>query len=183
MARVNVRHSFDMGAVRVMQTNPVGGVARDMYRRGQNVRAEAQRLAGEDTGRLRASIHVEHVERNGVVGARVGSNVEYAAAHHEGTARWSPAVRAGSWYSGPGAGRWSSRRRFDPSRGPRIFVVRSRRPGTSPAGLAGSAGQHPSGRRDDRAPAPWWMPALGRPRLAAQRDYWGPHWMSVTARE
>jgi phage gpG-like protein len=84
MARVNVRHSFDMGAVRVMQTNPVGGVARDMYRRGQNVRAEAQRLAGEDTGRLRASIHVEHVERNGVVGARVGSNVEYAAAHHEG---------------------------------------------------------------------------------------------------
>ena len=44
MARGNVRPSFDKGAVRVLQTNPVGGVARDMYRRGQNVRAEAQRL-------------------------------------------------------------------------------------------------------------------------------------------
>jgi hypothetical protein len=84
MAHVRVTHSFDMGAVRVMQQNPAGGVARDMYRRGQNVRAEAVRLAGSDTGRLRASIHVEQVRRGDAVGARIGSNVEYAATHHEG---------------------------------------------------------------------------------------------------
>jgi hypothetical protein len=84
MAHVRVTHSFDMGALRVMQQNPAGGVARDMYRRGQRVRSRALQLAGEDTGRLRASIHVEHIERGGVVGARVGSNVEHAAFHHEG---------------------------------------------------------------------------------------------------
>ena len=131
MAHVRVTHSFDMGAVRVMQQNPAGGVARDMYRRGQNVRATAQRLAGKDTGRLRASIHVEQVQRHEGVGARVGSNVEYAAAHHEGTARWSPAARAGSWCSGPGAGRWSSLSACDRSRAPSTSGRRCRRRGTS----------------------------------------------------
>ena len=58
MAHVRVTHSFDMGAVRVLQNNPAGGVARDMYRRGQNVRSRAIQLAGVDSGRLRASIHV-----------------------------------------------------------------------------------------------------------------------------
>jgi hypothetical protein len=84
MAHVRVTHSFDMGAVRVLQNNPAGGVARDMYRRGQNVRSRAIQLAGVDSGRLRASIHVEQVQRHEGVGARVGSNVEYAAYHHQG---------------------------------------------------------------------------------------------------
>jgi hypothetical protein len=67
-----------------MQTSPASGVARDMYRRGQNVRTRALRLAGVDTGRLRASIHVELTQHGGVVGARIGSNVAYAMVHHEG---------------------------------------------------------------------------------------------------
>jgi hypothetical protein len=67
-----------------MQANPASGVARDMYRRGQNVRSRALQLAGADTGRLRASIHVELVPGGGVVRARIGSNVAYAAFHHEG---------------------------------------------------------------------------------------------------
>jgi phage gpG-like protein len=64
--------------------SPSSGVARDMYRRGQNVRSRALRLAGVDTGRLRASIHVELTQHGGVVGARIGSTVAYAAFHHEG---------------------------------------------------------------------------------------------------
>jgi hypothetical protein len=37
-----------------------------------------------DTGRLRASIHVELTQHGGIVGARIGSNVAYAMVHHEG---------------------------------------------------------------------------------------------------
>jgi phage gpG-like protein len=67
-----------------MQASPASGVARDMYRRGQKVRSRALQLAGADTGRLRASIHVELTQHGGIVGARIGSNVAYAAFHHEG---------------------------------------------------------------------------------------------------
>lgn len=67
-----------------MMTSPTGGVARDMYRRGQNVRSRALRLAGVDTGRLRTSITVEMTHEGGVVGVRVGSIVAHATVHHEG---------------------------------------------------------------------------------------------------
>jgi len=93
MARVNIRHEFNVGVIRVMQTNPASGVARDMYRRGQKVRSRALQLAGVDTGRLRASLHVELVQSGGVVAARVGSNVAYAYWHHEGHGPLRP-VRA-----------------------------------------------------------------------------------------
>lgn len=73
-----------MPAVQAMMTSPTGGVARDMYRRGQNVRSRALRLAGVDTGRLRTSITVEMTHEGGVVGVRVGSAVVYAMWHHEG---------------------------------------------------------------------------------------------------
>jgi hypothetical protein len=84
VAKVRVTHSFDLGAIRVMQQNPASGVARDMYRRGQNVRSAAEREVGSDTGRLKTSIHVEQVRRPEGVGVRVGSNIEHAAVHHEG---------------------------------------------------------------------------------------------------
>jgi hypothetical protein len=84
VARVRTWHEFSMPAVRALMTSPVGGVARDMYRRGQNVRSRALVLAGADTGRLRTSIHVELVHGWGVVGVRVGSAVAYAVFHHEG---------------------------------------------------------------------------------------------------
>ena len=67
-----------------MMTSPTGGVARDMYRRGQNVKTAAVSKVGSDTGRLRASIHVEQVRRGDTLVTRVGSNVEHAAYHHEG---------------------------------------------------------------------------------------------------
>lgn len=84
MARVRITHRFSIPAVQAMMTNPTGGVARDMYRRGQNVRSRALQLVGGDTGRLRTSITVEMTHEGGVVGVRIGSTVVYAMVHHEG---------------------------------------------------------------------------------------------------
>jgi phage gpG-like protein len=84
MAQVNVRHELDQGAIHYFMQDPFGGVARDMYRRGQQVRSRAIQLAGVDTGRLRASISVDLVPREGTLAARVGTNVDYAGVHHEG---------------------------------------------------------------------------------------------------
>jgi hypothetical protein len=67
-----------------MMASPTSGVARDMYRRGQNVRSRALQLVGVDTGRLKTSITVEMTHEGGVVGVRVGSAVVYAMWHHEG---------------------------------------------------------------------------------------------------
>jgi hypothetical protein len=125
MARVRITHSFDVGAVQVMMRSPVDGVGRDMYRRGQNVRTRALRLAAADTGRLRASIHVELTEHGGVAVARLGSNVAYAAFHHEGH---GPCGRSAprSWSSRPG--RYVARRPRVRPRGTRTSVADPNQP-------------------------------------------------------
>jgi hypothetical protein len=84
MARSNVTHDFRPHALRAVVSNPRGGVARDMYRRGQNVRAEAIRRAGGRTGHLRGSITNDLVPRNGSWAARIASRLHYAGVHHEG---------------------------------------------------------------------------------------------------
>jgi len=128
MATVRVHHNFNVGVIRVMMANPAGGVTRDMYRRGQNVRSAAMRYVGDDTGRLKTSLHVELFHRGGVVGARVGSNVEYAMAHHEGHDEIVP-VR-GKLLIFPVRGRW-------------IFTKRVRRvPGTEYLRRALPAARH-----------------------------------------
>jgi hypothetical protein len=105
MAKVRITHNFDLGAIRILQHNPAGGVARDMYRRGQNVRSEAVRLAGSDTGRLRTSIHVEQIRTHEGVGARIGSNIEYAMPHHEGHGALVPKRPGGVMVFRPRGGR------------------------------------------------------------------------------
>lgn len=62
-----------------------GCVARDLMRRGYKVEAQAKRDAPVDTGRLRASIKTEAFTRDGLPGARVGSDVNYARWVHDGT--------------------------------------------------------------------------------------------------
>jgi hypothetical protein len=85
MAKVNITHEGPfVDAIRVLMTNPAGGVARDMYRRGQNVRSAAMREVGVESGRLRTSLHVEQVRRGDTLVTTVGSNVEHALVHHEG---------------------------------------------------------------------------------------------------
>jgi phage gpG-like protein len=112
MAKVNVRHEFDQGAVHYFMKDPFGGVAKDMYRRGQQVRSRAIQLAGADTGRLRASISVDLVPREGTLAARVGTNVDYAGVHHEGHGAIRP-VRAKVLAFRVG-GRWVFTKRVGP---------------------------------------------------------------------
>lgn len=65
-------------------------LARDMLRRGLRVETAAKRRISHsprriDTGRLRASINTQIFRRNGLPGARIGTNVEYAIFVHNGT--------------------------------------------------------------------------------------------------
>lgn len=84
------RLRVDDGALAAYLATPDGPVWQDMARRALRVQNEARRLAPVDTGRLRNSIVWEVVLDAGVPVARVGSNVEYALAVHEGTGLYGP---------------------------------------------------------------------------------------------
>lgn len=67
-------------------TGPVeGAMARDLWRRGNRVVTQAKRDCPVDTGRLRSSIDINLVNRNGSVVIRVGSDVQYARYVNDGT--------------------------------------------------------------------------------------------------
>lgn len=107
MAQVNIRHQFDQAALWLMMNDPTYGVARDMYKRGQQVRSRAMQLVGVDSGRLRASIDVDFVPREGTLAVRVGTNVEYSVFHDEGHGEIVPRRPGGVLVFKPrGSGRW-----------------------------------------------------------------------------
>lgn len=86
-----VRHRLNIPAVNAMLRSPSGGLARDMYRRGKKVEAQAKRLAPVGkTGRLRSTITTEMVTDAGLPVARIGTNVDYAEAVHDGTGIYGP---------------------------------------------------------------------------------------------
>lgn len=73
--------------------SPGGPVGRDLLRRSHRVENRAKELVGVDLGRLRSSITTDvRADSKGLVG-RVGSNVEYALHHHEGTGIYGPRGR------------------------------------------------------------------------------------------
>lgn len=65
--------------------SPKGIVAQGLYKRGLRVQAKARSLCPVDTGRLRASITVEIIEKAGYLICRIGTNLSYARAVHNGT--------------------------------------------------------------------------------------------------
>jgi hypothetical protein len=79
---VSIYHVIDHAAIARTLRGP--GVQRDMLRRGHRVRSAAVRFVGVDTGRLRASVGVDLVNRGGLPAARIGSRVKYARLHHDG---------------------------------------------------------------------------------------------------
>lgn len=79
--------------VRRVLLGPGGSLNREVTRIGRLVSNQAKRNAPVDTGRLRADIDSVVTERGGVVTARVGTGVEYAAAVHEGYTRGRRSVR------------------------------------------------------------------------------------------
>jgi hypothetical protein len=80
-------HEVEM---RRLLSSPSGPVIRDMLRRGVRVQAKARRFVGVDTGRLRSSITVSLVAAGTKIAVRVGTNVQYALWHHEGTGIYGP---------------------------------------------------------------------------------------------
>lgn len=95
MARVRIRQEWNQAAVIRLLTNPTGGVARDMLRRGLNVETRAKQALSEpprriDTGRGRASIHTTQIFRDGKPGARVGTTVYYMYWVQTGTGVFGP---------------------------------------------------------------------------------------------
>jgi hypothetical protein len=65
---------------------PGGAVGRDLNSRARRVMVAAKAQAGEDTGRLKKSIHVRNHNRTGTgQSIEVGSSLNYAVLHHNGT--------------------------------------------------------------------------------------------------
>lgn len=70
-----------------------GPVVREIASYSRQVSNRAKQKVGVDSGRLRSSIqHIVNVEGTRVVG-RVGSGVQYARYHHDGTGIYGPEGR------------------------------------------------------------------------------------------
>ena len=65
--------------------SPAGPVGRHLYGRGLRVLIAARAQVGVKTGRLKASLHIEHSRRGPGQQIRVGSPLNYALLHHEGS--------------------------------------------------------------------------------------------------
>lgn len=63
-------------------TGPVG---RDLHRRGRKVATAARRQVGVRTGALKSSITVTHERTKTGQQVKVGSDLDYALMHHQGT--------------------------------------------------------------------------------------------------
>ena len=65
--------------------NPSGDVGRYLAKKGRMVQVAAMAQVGVRTGALRASIHMRHLRDSRGQFVRIGSPLNYALAHHEGT--------------------------------------------------------------------------------------------------
>lgn len=87
-ARIDIR--MNPQAVQAMLRSPSGPVAREIDRRGQRVLTRAKELVGVDTGRLRASLTIQSAMTADGPTAVVGTRVDYARYHHDGTGVYGP---------------------------------------------------------------------------------------------
>lgn len=81
---------YDAGAIQALVRSPQGPVAVDLLRRGRAVEAAAKIGCPVDKGRLRSSITAEIVMVAGGLVCRIGTNVAYARAVHDGTGIYGP---------------------------------------------------------------------------------------------
>jgi hypothetical protein len=65
--------------------NPNGDVGRFLKNKGREILTMARSLVGVRTGKLRASLHMRHMRDSRGQYVWVGSTLDYALAHHEGT--------------------------------------------------------------------------------------------------
>lgn len=81
MARVTLYKS----QMDLLLDNPNGPVGRMLKRRGGYVLRGAKRQVGVNTGNLRRSIHMRHFRDSRGQYVKIGSDENYALAHHQGT--------------------------------------------------------------------------------------------------
>jgi len=65
--------------------SPTGPVGRYLYGRGLRVLLAARAQVGVKTGKLKASLHMEHSRRGPGQQVKIGSPLNYALIHHEGS--------------------------------------------------------------------------------------------------
>ena len=68
-----------------MLNNPSGEVGRYLAKKGKIVQAAAKAQVGVRTGALRASIHMRHLRDSRGQYIKIGSALNYALLHHEGS--------------------------------------------------------------------------------------------------
>lgn len=68
-----------------MLNNPSGEVGRYLAKKGRIVQAAARAQVGVRTGALRASIHMRHLRDSRGQYVKIGSALNYALLHHEGS--------------------------------------------------------------------------------------------------
>lgn len=73
------------GPMDFLLKNPNGPTGRMLKRRGGYVLRAAKQQVGVRTGALRSSIHMRHLRDSRGQYVKIGSNKNYALAHHEGT--------------------------------------------------------------------------------------------------
>lgn len=64
---------------------PYGMVGRYMHRVANRITQRARNQVGVKTGRLKASIKFQHIQRAGETAVKIGAYTHYAKMHHEGT--------------------------------------------------------------------------------------------------
>ena len=68
-----------------MLNSPEGDVGRYLAKKGRLLMAAAKTQVGVRTGALRSSIHMRHLRDSRGQYVKIGSNLDYALLHHQGT--------------------------------------------------------------------------------------------------
>jgi hypothetical protein len=77
--------TWDKTQLGLLLDSPAGPVGRDLARRGRKVLIAATMQVGIDTGRLKKSLKMTHERSTRGQFVMVGSKLNYALMHHEGT--------------------------------------------------------------------------------------------------
>lgn len=77
--------TWDKTQLGLLLDSPAGPVGRDLARRGRKVLSAATMQVGMDTGRLKKSLKMTHERSTRGQFVMVGSKLNYALMHHEGT--------------------------------------------------------------------------------------------------
>jgi len=68
-----------------MLNSPEGDVGKYLAKKGRLIMAAAKAQVGVRTGALRSSIHMRHLRDSRGQYVKIGSNLDYALLHHQGT--------------------------------------------------------------------------------------------------